>query len=845
MKRLGLLNLLMWVLVTFGVVLRHGYAQHKISGTVVDVLTGEGIPQASIRVQGTSDGTSGDASGYFSLFTQADFPMDITVSAVGYKDGLLRCDSLGQLLHIRLSADHQLIDAVEISRKQKYKNRNPAVDIIHQVIKHKRLNRLENQPRLRFQQYDKLKFGLVDPSEKYQHRLGSLGFFFENVDTLSVPGHRLLSLFLQEQLSDVYTKNDPKAFKKRVKSVKQTDFDARFINNHNIQSYLSYLFQEVEIYDDNIFLIDKLFLSPIAGNAPVFYKYYIVDTLQTEAGSVIELAFEPRNKADLLLSGTLRITMDGRFAVQEAVLCANKEANLNWVNGIRIHLHFRPNAEQYMYLSGSDVQIMFGVRKGDAVFGRKTTTNFDYDFAPHFVDSVFVGAPTEVLPSAKENSVLLAESRPVALSEVEDKVYANVQALNEDPTFRTLLTAGYLLSQGFYPAGPVEFGPLEYSYSQNNVEGNRVRFGGRTTAAFSDKVYVEGYLAYGMRDGKMKYFVRPTFSLNGKSVAEFPAHYVQLAVQHDLFDPGRMLGFMKGDSFFQSLRSNYPTKWMDTYAYQLKHKLEFGNHVSVQSSVIHHRRRAVGDLHFVSSGADGHELRGMNTTELEFILRWAPKEKFYYRNLTRSTIVEKQPIFTLKYNRGLKGFLGGDYAFDALRAAVSKRFFLKQLGFADATLSGGKIWGTLPYPLLEMPDVYMDDDDRHEVDYTMMRSMEFAADEFIRFSFTHKMEGFLLNKIPLLKRLKLRELWGVKMFYGQLSDANNPYRSGQVIRFDRDKDGELMTHVLNGRAPYWEAKVGLDNIFRVLRLEYVRRLNYLDLPQVNKDSYRLSLHIDF
>src|SRR5690606_10412215 len=530
-----------------------------------------------------------------------------------------------------------------------------------------------------------------------------------NVDTLTSPGNKLLTIFMQEQLSDVYSKNDPKAFKKRVKSIKQTDFDDRYVNNHNIQSYLSYLFQEVEIYDENIFLINKLFLSPIANNAPVFYKYYTADTIDTEDGRLIELNFEPRNKTDLLLSGKLRITTDGRFAVQGATLRANKEANLNWVNDITIDLQFSTNDEQYMFLVRSDVDIMFGTKRNDAVFGRKTTHNYDYDFSPSFSDDVFKGAPMEVLTSAKDNEKLVHQQRPVQLSSVENRVYANVDSLNNNRTFRTMLAAGYLLAQGFYPVGPVEFGPLEYLYSRNNIEGNRIRLSGRTTLGFSEKVFIEGYLAYGTQDGEVKYFVRPTFSLNGESVAAFPAHYVQVAVQHDIFDPGRMLGFKKGDSFFQSIRSNRPTKWMDTYAYQFKHLIEFGNHVSLQSSFIHHRRRAIGDLEFISSGDIPYNVSNINTNEMEFVLRWAPKEKFYYRNLTRNTIVEKYPVFNLQYNRGLKGFWSGDYAFDALRASVSKRFFLNQFGFADATLSGGKIWGTLPYPLLEMPNVFRDE----------------------------------------------------------------------------------------------------------------------------------------
>src|SRR5690606_7379250 len=378
-----------------GIAVQHSVAQQKISGTVVDGVTGKGVPQTSIRVQGTSDGTSCDAFGRFSLTTDARLPLELVVSAIGYKEMLVGVDTSQKHLHIALENDKNVIDAVEISRRQKYRNRNPAVDIIHQVIKNKRSNRLENQPRLSFQQYDKLQFGLVNPSEQYNKRMGSLRFFFDNVDTLTSPGNKLLTIFMQEQLSDVYSKNDPKAFKKRVKSIKQTDFDDRYVNNHNIQSYLSYLFQDIEIYDENIFLINKLFLSPIANNAPVFYKYYIADTIDTEDGRFIELNFEPRNKTDLLLSGKLRITTDGRFAVQGATLHANKEANLNWVNDITIDLYFRPNSERYMFLVRSHVDIMFGTNRNDAVYGRKTTYNYDYDFSPSFSDDIFKGAPTE------------------------------------------------------------------------------------------------------------------------------------------------------------------------------------------------------------------------------------------------------------------------------------------------------------------------------------------------------------------------------------------------------------------------------------------------------------------
>ncbi|TDS14569.1 DUF5686 family protein [Sphingobacterium paludis] len=818
-------------------------AQRTIEGVVADKRNAHKIPLASIAIIGSAEGTSCDANGRFKLITNRKPPFQLLVSAIGYKDEIIDYKAAQGTLSVALENNEQVIDAVEISRKVKYKNRNPAVDLIQQVIKNKRINRLENQAPLAFKQYDKLQFGMVNPPQGYKKGLGPIGFVFDNVDTITVPGKKLLTIFMQEQLSDVYSKNNPKAFKKRVKSIKQTDFDPRYINNHNIQSYLSYLFQDVEIYDENIFMINKLFLSPIANNAPVFYKYYITDTVQTADGRFIELAFEPRNKTDLLLSGKLQITMDDRFAVRLAELHTNKESNLNWVNDVEIELVYRPNEQQFMFLERSNVSIVFGTDRRDAVYGRKSSLNYDYDFSPVLADDVFAGAPTEILPSAKENDALVAQQRPIQLSPVEGRVYSNIDSLNNNRTFKTMLAIGYLLGLGYYPVGPVEFGPLEYLYSRNNIEGNRIRIGGRTTAAFSEKLFIEGYLAYGMRDGELKYFVRPTLSLNGESVAKFPAHYIQAAVQHDIFDPGRNLGFRKGDSFFQSIRRNRPTKWMDTDAYQITHLIEFGNHVSLSSSVIHHQRRAIGDLRFISSADQATPMPQINTNELQFILRWAPNEKFYYRNLSRNTIIEKYPVFNLQYNRGLDGFRGGDYAFDALRASVSKRFFLKQLGFADFTLAGGKIWGTLPYPLLEIPDVFREED-RHVIDFTLMRSTEFVADEYVRLSLEHKLEGFIFNKIPLIKRLNLREIWGVKMFYGSLMDNNNPYVSDEVIRFDQNAEGQTLTHVMD-RSPYWEGKVGIDNIFRILRVEYIKRLNYLDLPDVQRDAYRVSVHFNF
>ncbi|MGO3653098.1 MAG: DUF5686 family protein, partial [Sphingobacterium sp.] len=195
------------------------------------------------------------------------------------------------------------------------------------------------------------------------------------------------------------------------------------------------------------------------------------------------------------------------------------------------------------------------------------------------------------------------------------------------------------------------------------------------------------------------------------------------------------------------------------------------------------------------------------------------------------------------YTKSLSGFWNTSYSYDKLSVSASKRFFLGQLGFADARVVGGKIWGTLPYTMLELPNVKQKED-RHRIDFDLMNPMEFVADEYLKIGFFHQMQGFLLNKIPLIKKLNLREVWGAQMFYGKLSDQNNPYISDRVVEFDRNSDGDIQTYVPNVR-PYWEASVGLDNILNVLRVEYVKRFTYNGLPNVNPDRYRLSVHINF
>lgn len=825
------------LLATFGFTLT-AVAQRSIRGIVIDTDTEQPVVGVTVRVVEQDRSASTSASGRFSIPVSSD-TVSVELRRLGYETKTATLVA-NQYTTIELEPQNSTIEQVTIHRRRKYSNRNnPAVELIDLVIRHKHENKLSGKKRIQFKQYDKLKFGLLDAESQPLRRLSFLKGIFENADTTTLSGQTFSGIYLEENLSNVYSQKDPSRYKKLITHQVKTELDPRYVNNPNIQAFINYGFQPIDVYDESIFWMNKLLLSPIADNGKIFYRYYIVDTIENEHGRFVELEFVPRNKTDLLFSGNLKVSLDGRYAVKEAVLMIDRSANLNWINSATMELKYTPREDRVMLLDTAVTKVSFGAGSRELVYGERISVHYGYDLASPIEEHVFAVAPIEV--SAKAAADI--PERPLRLTDHERETYVQIARLNRDPAFRALMATGYLVAQGYYNLGGFELGPLEYAYSRNNIEGDRFRIGGRTTQLLSDKLYLEGYLAYGARDGDFKFFASGAFSLNGENIATFPAHYIQGAVQHDILEPGRDMDFRRGDSFFMSLRRNRPTKWFSTEAYRLRHVLEFGNHVSITTTFTHTKRYTAGDFRLISSSDPSAQITDINTNEAQIELRWAPYEKFFYRNLTRSTIVERHPVFTVAYHRGIPGFWGADYAYDKVSAAASKRFFLNQLGFADVTVSAGKIWGTLPYALLHLPNVRQNPG-RHTITYDLMNSMEFAADEYVRIGMTHQMEGFLLNKIPLIKRLKLREIWGAQMFYGKLSDHNRPDLGRGVVQFDTDANGLPLTHGL-GTAPYWEGSAGVDNILRLLRLEYVRRFTHTDFPNISTDRWRLSLNINF
>src|SRR5690606_34924156 len=439
-----------------------------------------------------------------------------------------------------------------------------------------------------------------------------------------------------------------------------------------------------------------------------------------------------------------------------------------------------------------------------------------------------------------------ATHRPIALRPNEQNIYRNIDTLQLIPSFQRFMDISALVLSGYKQAGVVEIGPVNTFYSFNPVEGFRLRIGGRTTDRLSKRFYAEVYTAYGFKDEKWKYFLSGTYALNNKSVYTFPQHYLRASIMRDTKIPGQNLEFVQEDNFLLSFKRGENERYLYNDIYRLGYKREFESNISYLIGLSKWRQQPAGILAYQMLDDYGNNtgLNELNTTELTVGLRYAANEEFYQGKLYRTPIYNKYPIFYLNYVAGLKDVLGGEYSYHNFTLGADKRFYFSQLGYADVNVEGNYILGDhLPFPFLNI----------HRANqtyayqlrsYNLMNFLEFVSDHSVSANVQYYMNGFLLNKIPLIKKLKWREVFSVKAIYGGLRDENNPAYTNNVFQFQKNEDDEPITYGF-GNKPYVEASVGLTNIFKFIRVDYVKRLNYLDQPDVPKHGIRVRVKFDF
>jgi Family of unknown function (DUF5686)/CarboxypepD_reg-like domain len=826
-----------------------------VTGTVKDSATGIVISNVSVYFKNAHGVRTDSVGTYFLESEQAAGYIEFSI--VGYKKlripikqdtGMLQIDVL---LHPLYSELHAVV--VTKKNKAKYRNKNnPAVDLIRLVIDHKSENKLEGYNSATYEKYEKMQISLSGLSEKLEKNrfTKKFSFVFENGDTGKLEGKSVSPVYLEETLSKNYYQKKGEKNKSVIIAQKKVDF-GDFIDSRGVTAYLNRLYEDVDIYSNNLSLMTNQFLSPLADVGPTFYMYYIKDTVVVNGEKLIQMYFSPRNPNDLLLRGTLFITLDGKYAIEKLNILVSKYANLNFVRELKINQDFEKASNGRYHVSKSDIIADFGLSKsGGGIVGERSVSYKDFLTDIDIPDSVFSGPRIEVAQGALDkDNVYWDQRRHDSLSRAESKVYANIDSLKRMPAFKRTLDIATLFLAGYKAAGPdFEIGPVSTFYSFNPVEGFRLRFGGRTTPKFSPRFYTEEYLAYGFKDEKWKYFLSGTYSLNNKSIYSFPLHYVRASFQRDTKIPGQELQFVQEDNFLLSFKHGNNEKWLYNDIFRLDYVHEFNNRFSYTFGLKYWYQSPAGTdfVYTKLNNGSPYDIPGITTGEASLELRYAPGEQFYQGKLYRTPIINRHPIYMLRYIRGIQGLFGGQYNYHSFNLNIYKRFYLSQFGYTDLTLEGGLLLGKVPFPLLNIHRA--NQTYTYQLNsYNLMNFLEFVSDHYAAVNIDHYFNGFIFNKIPFMKKLKWREVITSKFLFGGVRDENNPQKTADQLKFPVTNLGgvtQTSTFTLS-RGPYIELSAGISNIFKLIRIDYVRRFSYLDHPGALGWGIRGRVKFDF
>ncbi len=829
-------------------------AQHTVvSGTITDSKDKSPLPYVTVLFRDSKLVTKTDAAGKYTISSPTPYAQ-LQVNYVGYKTQYLKVTpSVTQVINVRLQETAQNLNEVQISSKKKtpYRNKdNPAVELIHKVIEHKPMNRLQSETAVQYQQYDWMQFSLSNLSEKFKSKkiFRKYQFLFDEQDSTDIGGKTILPVYLRERLSQYYYRKNPEKTKVVVLADKHVNFDESLVDNNAIGNYFERMYADVNIYDNNIIFTNSQFLSPIADGAPAFYKFFITDTIKTHTPNLIELSFIPRNPNTLLFEGRIYITMDGKYAVQDAVLKTAKGVNINFVRALEVKLNFDADSAGKYHLSKSHLLMDFGLGKegGRGFKGERTVIVKDYKSNIIQPDSVYKGESLVVVPDAdKRSDQFWSENRLDTTATGKLKIYSNMDSLSQMKSFKRLMNVVAVLFVGYKKFGPVEIGPFYSFYSFNSLEGFRMRLGGRTTTDFSKRWYFATYGAYGFKDERWKGYFSAAYAFNNKSIYTFPQSFIRASFKRDVDIPGdESKTAVPEDNIVSSFKRGTSDQYMYSDYYRAEYMQEYANHFSFNLGFRKWTQSPAGSLVY-DSYIDNDRVRSGSITsaELNLELRYAPHEKFYQGKSYRERTIEKYPVFDLNYAAGIKGLLGGDYSYHNLVGTVDKRFYLSQFGRSDIRFEGGYTFSKVPFPLLTIHQA--NQSYSYQVyAYNMMNFLEFVSDHYVSLNIDHNFNGLFLNRIPLIKKLKLREYLTFKGLYGGLRTENDPDRDRSLLQFPVNSFGVPTSYSL-GKTPYIESSIGIGNIFKVLRLDVVKRFNYLDHPGVSEYGLRAKVQFEF
>ena len=825
-----------------------------VHGRIVDAANDDPMPYVSLKFDGTSLGVVSDINGNFYIETKEKVTT-LTVSLVGYQSQTFKVGAgKNTELTIRLEEGGSALKEVVV-KSGKYRNKNnPAVELIQKAIDHKDRNRKESLDYYNYEKYEKVQFALNNVTDKMRNNFlfRKIKFIFDNVDTNRVSGDVSLPFFLRETLSDVYYRKSPQSQKEYIRGERNSTLPG-YLDNQGLSSGIENLYQDIDFYKNAINLVTNDFVSPLAPISPNIYRFYILDTTKIDNTPCAHMYFAPRQKSDLGFMGYIWIALDSTYALRKIEVGIPKDINLNWVNEMQINQEFSwiesPGSGRALLLTKDEIFMDFGIthsQNARSLLGRKVTSYTNYHINEPLPDSLFRTKVNQFRDQGADvrNEQYWTEHRHDTLSTRERGIYKMVDSLNNYRPFRRFMGAVKFLFEGYTPIGGFDVGPANTFYSFNDVEGFRGRLGGRTNQKFSKHLMLESYAAYGFKDEKLKGYVGAYSAFGNSHPIRYPINRLKVWYQNDVKIPGQSLKFIQEDNFFLSFKRGVNNKMYYTKTIGAEYLKENYDGISYSFLAQNIRYAPAGALKFDYKLQDGVFLqKEVNTTELGASFRYAPNEQFYQGATYRTPYLNKYPIFNVDYAAGISNLLNSGYNYHRLTLRAEKAFYLSPLGWSIVIAEGGRVFGQVPYPLLVAHRANQTYAYQLE-SYNLMNFLEFVSDKYFSINAYHNFGGFFFNRIPLLKKLKWREVVTAKALWGGLDDRNRPSKENGLLLFPVDDQGNTITYTLE-KKPYVEASVGVANIFKVVRIDLVRRLTYLDHPGISKTGVRMRFKLEF
>ncbi len=835
-------------------------ARAQIKVEIVDEL-GYAVPFANATYRGHHISAVSDLEGCLTIARHEGWTL--TFSSVGFKEQSIKINSkTASTLHITLREDTRTLNEVIVTdRKGKYSRKNnPAVELMERVIAAKKRTDLANKDYYQFIKYQKLTFALnnltrerIDSTKLFRQQ-----FVKDQVELCKYNNKLILPVIKNETVSEVIYRKHPHSEKTIILGENKEGINQLIETGDILDVIMKDVFTDVDIYDDQIRLLQYPFTSPIGKDAISFYRFYIEDTVYVDKDLCYHLQFIPNNQQDFGFRGEIYVLADSTLHVKKCRLTIPQRSDVNFVENLRIDQAYEKQSSGDWVLTQDDMIVELKLASWiQRVIAIRTTKNSDYSFEP-IANRLFRGKAAErrEASASMRGDDFWGQYRTIELTKSESQMNSFIDNVTHVKGFGWFMFIFSALVENFVETkrgdSRVDIGPINTIVSRNFIDGWRLRASAQTTANLNPHWFLAGYYARGMSSHQNYYSGTLTYSFNKKDYLprEFPRRTLSLAISRDVEMPADKWIRTDKDNMFtatkwskvdkmyfferQELKFEREEDWGFKTTLGIKREYQFGYGEMKFTPVALYKDPALYPDHI------NPEI-GIRTTEIHGEIRIAPGETFINTKQRRLPINLDAPVFTIGHTVGIRGFLGGQYNYNLTSLEIYKRFWVKSWGKIDIYLKGGYEWNKVPYPLLIMPRAnlsYILEDET----FNLINNMEFPTDRFVSLQLSWDLNGKLFNRIPLIRSLKWREFIGVNVLWGALSDKNNPFAHPDDPMLFQFPKG---CYVMSGDKPYVEAIIGIHNIFKLFHIEYVRRLTYTELPTCVKNGVRFTFRATF